>query len=316
MEEHGHEPEIPKEPTNSSKKYKYDSKNIEAEEEYKNIKEFDYDKIPNHPVILCVAKRGSGKSYLLKYLVKELDHRFHYNEVYLFSKTADLQEGQFSYVPKKNIFKEYDEQKIFDIMQENEKIKKKYKKEGNHKNVLIIFDDMINERSVTNSKMLNEIATRGRHSNISLILLSQDLSSRAGFSPTIRKNVDLYISFDIYDRSTRELCSDCYLSKFDPMVGKLLLNKITISEPYMACFVLSRNKDTAFQPKRYSDYVFKYKAPDKKLEPFIVDKPYKVKELEEAPIVNNIYTGIRDSLGNSMYRNNYMMREKRKLHNV
>lgn len=252
----------------------------EANVEMENIKEFDFKGIPENPVFLIVAKRGSGKTFLLKYIVKFLNDEYKYNEVYLFSKTAHLQtkleEDPFFFIPKNNIHYEFDEQAINNIMSHNESLKiadNKQREDMRRNNkILIIFDDMINDKNITRSNTLAEICTRGRHSNISLCLISQDLSSRNAFGTTVRKNIDCFVSFDIYDKATRDMAADAFLSKFNPNVGKILLTKIPMLEPYMATFILFRNKDTSFQPQRYSDYVFKYKAPDKKMKEFVIGR--------------------------------------------
>lgn len=250
----------------------------EANEEMALIKEFDFKGVPEHPVFLICAKRGSGKTFLLKHIVKYLHDQYNYDEVYLFSKTAHLQtkleEHPFFFVPEANIFKEFDEEFIYSILQRNEEMKyadnKKKPEERINNKILIIFDDMINDNNVTRSNTISEICTRGRHSNISLIMLTQELSSRGGFGCTIRKNVDCFVSFDIYDEATRDMATAAFVSKFNPNVGKLLLTKIPMLEPYMSTFILFRNADTSFQPKRYSDYIFKYKAPEKNIKKFVI----------------------------------------------
>ncbi len=273
---------VPNPPVEKIRRYKRDHDEFEAEEEMKLIREFDFEGVPEHPVFMLCAKRGSGKTFVLKHIVRYLHSKYDYDEVYLWSLTADLQikvdDDPFFFIPKEHVFNEFDEEHVKRIIEFNEELKKKDnllpKNQRRNRNILLIFDDMIEDRNVVKSKILTSLCTRGRHSNVSLILLTQVLSSLGGFNTTMRKNIDCFVGFDNYDESTREMAGDAFVSKFNPKVGKLLLTKIPMLEPFMSTFILFRNANPEFQAKRYSDYVFKYKAPKEELKKFVIgNKP-------------------------------------------
>lgn len=281
------------EQTVEKKKYrsdlKRDKEEAEANEEMKLIKEFDFDGLPEHPTILIEGKRGSGKTFLLPHIVQHLHKKYKYDEAYLISQTArfniKVEENPFFYIPDGNIIDHFNEEFVKGIIESTEAVKlsdnQKEKHLRTNKKVLFILDDCIDDKNAVKSPTLKRICTRGRHSNITLILLSQVLSSHGGFDTVIRCNVDLCVLFDIYDEGTRRMAGDAFLSKFNPNVGKMLMTKIPMLEPYMTTFVLFRNADTSFQPKRYSDYVYKYKAPDKEVKKFIIGNKKYIKNPSE-----------------------------------
>ena len=248
-------------------RYKIDVYNRKADEVIKNLRTFNpKEQLPENFVILICAKRGSGKTFLLKDLL--YDFRNDFEKVYLFCKTANLQASvdndPYDFIPKENITDHFDSAKIEKIMEEceNLRLRNNWEDKRNRVNnkVLIILDDLVNDPEVTNSKVLRDIATRGRHSCISLIMLSQILSSRGGFHTSIRNNIDCYISFTIFDKDTKDLVSKCYLSLVDLKLGECLLNKVPQLEPFTCFVMMLRQADNQIHVTKYEDYVFKYKA--------------------------------------------------------
>lgn len=278
-------------PEKEKKKYrtdlKRDKEDAEAEEEMKNINYFDFNTLPENPTVLICAKRGSGKTHLLPHLIEPLHKKYKYECAYFISPTAEYQvkkeEDPFFYIPKQNIINYFDENFVRNLLDKYGEIRKvenmKDKEDRVDRKVLLILDDIIGDSKATHSSVLTDLCTRGRHSNITLILLSQELSSRGGFNATMRRNIDLFVSFDIYDGATREMSGECFISKFNPNVGKMLLTKIPMLEAFMTVFVLCRHADKEFQARKYSDYVFKYKAPSKPPKHFVIGKDTKIKNI-------------------------------------
>lgn len=142
---------------------------------------------------LCIAKRGSGKSFLTKYLVHNWIDNGDIDDVFVFTQTNEVN-NEYDWVNKKRIFDRFDEKSVEKIMeaQKNQIIKKK-----KVKNLLVIMDDVIGSLEV-HSPIMRRIITQGRHFKISLILNIQ--ISKKEVSPEFRQNSD-YILCGYNNRS-------------------------------------------------------------------------------------------------------------------
>jgi len=138
-------------------------------------------------LMASIAKRGSGKSFLTKYLVHNWIENGDIDEVMAFTNTNELN-GEYDYLKKKFIFNRYDEQTMKKIMEaQKTQIKKNPKKV---KNILVIMDDVIGSLD-SYSPTVRELITQGRHYKISLILNIQ--ISKREFSTDFRKNADYFL---------------------------------------------------------------------------------------------------------------------------
>lgn len=147
-------------------------------------------------LFLISAKRNSGKSVLLLNLLVHKDLLYQrFDVIYVFSPTWNYQ-NTFDVLdlPPEQVFEEFDEKKIAEIIEENKE---------EQKEVLIIFDDCISSKGfkkTTEHSPLNHIATLGRHFNISLIIISQKLTS---VSTQVRQNSDYIVLFAINPLETK-----------------------------------------------------------------------------------------------------------------
>ena len=137
-------------------------------------------------LMACIAKRGSGKSYMTKYLVKYFIENNEIDEVMAFTNTNELNK-EYDYLKKKFIFNRYDENKMKKIMEAQ---KNQLKNKKKVKNILIIMDDVIGSLD-SYSDTMRELITQGRHYKISLILNIQ--ISKREFSTDFRKNCDYFL---------------------------------------------------------------------------------------------------------------------------
>ena len=150
----------------------------------KNNNDFEF-KFPF--LMASIAKRGSGKSFLTKYLVHNWVENGDIDEVMAFTNTNEMNK-EYDYLKKKFIFNRYDENTMKMIMETQKKqIIKDSKKV---KNVLVIMDDVIGSLD-SYSPTVRELITQGRHYKISLILNIQ--ISKREFSTDFRKNADYFL---------------------------------------------------------------------------------------------------------------------------
>lgn len=225
---------------------------------------FNPQDLPDSFTMLVSAPRGSGKTHLLKHVLRDIRSRF--KHAYLFSETAFLQEGAYEYIPGQNIYNGFDEFAIDeicnrqkDIRERNKSLKKKFRI---YNPVLIVLDDVVNDKNLQKSAALKNLFTLGRHMDISVCILLQNLSSRDGVSTIIRKNVDCFVMFNTHDVLTREMASESFASIIGKKEGMCVMSAITEEAPYQACVCLLRNKQHGKSSiKKYCDYIYKYLAP-------------------------------------------------------
>lgn len=152
------------------------------------------------------GKSNSGKSHLIKYIMREINICKPFDYGIVFSNTA--WEGYFEkFVPKKYIHENFNEEIIKSIL----KIQKTNLQNNINKRCFIIFDDCCTENEFQ-SNILKKLAVMGRHYNITTILSTQYAHL---VPPVLRSNCNYSVFFEI-GSGVRELRSiyECYGQKF------------------------------------------------------------------------------------------------------
>lgn len=198
-----------------------------------NLHRFDKDEkkhIDPASTILIVGSRRSGKTYYAKYLVKKIKKK--YSLIVLFSHTKNSRQWD-SVVKIDYQFDEYNPNVISEIYERNKKLKEEHP--DFNRNALIIFDDIVDDQSLRNDRMINSLFIRGRHSGIGVVFLTQYLNS---ISPIMRSNTDIVIVPIQTSLKAFEILHESYgllpLQEF-----KNLINEYT--EDYMV-FVIRNDK--------------------------------------------------------------------------
>ena len=186
--------------------------NINFDTNVKSIEDLD---IKQHAFIVICSKRASGKSVLLKNLVKDLLDKYEYDLILMFSETAHLQ-NDFSFIPKEQIFKTDDlEEKLEKLLKIQEKNLKKQKKI----NLLIILDDV---KLHNKSKMLVNLSSLGRHYLITVCFSVQFCKNLC--NSTIRNNVDYWIFSDLGEIALKSIYESIHIPlsyrEFDKFVNE------------------------------------------------------------------------------------------------
>jgi hypothetical protein len=157
------------------------------------------------------AMRRSGKTCLtLNMLFNEKLLKNKFDRIYLFSPTAHLDKCWIhSGIPPKQRFSTFDQAEIKKLMRYQSWLAS----QGDEmEDILIILDDCQNESKIKSSHMkqnaADELASIGRHFNISLITISQNLKS---MSPNFCSNQDYAIAFRLRNRVERK----AFFERFD-----------------------------------------------------------------------------------------------------
>ena len=163
---------------------------------------YEKSEIERHFVMLLAAPRRSGKSYLVNKLLIEGGIGKQYDHIIIASPTMEFKDEYEieDKLPKVKIHKFTNNLKdnVQILMMEQKRANKlHFEQPTKYKAVhtLLILDDCIDSKLMqyrSSENIADELAERGRHYNMSLIVSSQSLSS---ISPSLRKNAELIILF-------------------------------------------------------------------------------------------------------------------------
>ena len=150
-------------------------------------------------MIAMVAPRRKGKSYLIKQMLKNglLED---FDRIKIYAKSSDFNKDFKDFREEKNveIFANFEQRDIEDIFLEQEKCSRVVHTQMANTDTwecphtLIILDDVIDSGLLNFKGVVDKIAERGRHINLSLIVTSQRLRA---VSTSIRMNSDYFIIF-------------------------------------------------------------------------------------------------------------------------
>lgn len=141
------------------------------------------------------ARRFSGKSFLVKSLLNSKYFKDTFDEIYVFSSTAELDETWNSLKnPKVVLTSELNNDELQNILGS---LEKEYTQTGTKKQILIIVDDFIEKFNSSKENVLNKIIVKGRHFGINTIYCSQKYSA---FPPIMRNNAMVKIVFKMNNK--------------------------------------------------------------------------------------------------------------------
>lgn len=213
-----------------------------------NLRKFDIKKMIPSPVCVLIAKRNSGKSFLIRDI---MSHNKDIPAGTVISRTDKVAHFYDKFIPGILIHDTYRTeliQKIFD--RQNKAIKDGWK----NKRFFLIFDDVLSEAATwKKDRLLQDIFFNGRHFNILFLLAMQ---APMGITPALRSNIDYTFILKTSNHSDRKRLFDHYAGVFPSMaVFEKVLDACT--ENY-GCMVIDNTTNT----NNISDQVFFYRADD------------------------------------------------------
>ena len=146
------------------------------------------------------AASGSGKTVLIQNLILDI-YKGCFSRIYIFSPSIDIDD---TWLPVKKYiadeltttedeqiyYQDFDGDAVQHILATQKKVIDHQKKDPKTKklfSILLIFDDVADNKAIHNNQALNSCFTRGRHSQISTILSTQKYNA---VSTIIRTNMD------------------------------------------------------------------------------------------------------------------------------
>ena len=131
---------------------------------------------------IMVARRGSGKSYLMRYLLYCMTKAKKFDAVILISPTAAFNGEYSGILPEKNIIAKFSAEYIYTLLEAQKKIIAK----GKINRICLILDDCLGSVKF-NNPIFDLLSTTGRHYQLSVFCLMQHYKK---IPPSMRGNAD------------------------------------------------------------------------------------------------------------------------------
>lgn len=225
------------------------------------IREFKLEDMADNSAIVIVAKRGSGKSYLCRKILKQ------YSKIpvgIVIAKTERMNTFYGNFFPDTYIYYDYKNDILADLLRRQEKMIQKRKdkakigKKVDSRGYVIMDDCLADRKSWVREQEILELLLNGRHYDLMYILTMQ---APLGIPPELRKQFDyIFLFAEEYINELRKIHIH-YAGMFPTFdafhqVFKQLTQKFT-------CMVLvntPRHKKELNVTNTFLDKIFHYKA--------------------------------------------------------
>ena len=220
------------------------------------LKKFKIKSILPDATILCLGKRRSGKSWLVRDIFY---HHRHIPSGLVFSGTEEASPFFGDFIPDAFIHSEYDPELIESIMNRQKRKIRECKMSGRSEtgklpenNMFIVLDDMLHDaQNWKKDKTIKSIFFNGRHFNFLFILTMQYAQ---GIPPELRSNIDYVFIFNEPSVANRKKIYESYagmIPSFDHFCN--ILDACTQNHE---CLVIK----TSGNSSDLKDQIFWYKA--------------------------------------------------------
>jgi len=216
------------------------------------IREFNLNQMVTNPSILCIGKRGSGKSFLLRDLL------YHFRNIpagIIISPTERMHGDHKRYFPDLYIHDNITDATMNNILLRQSEMINKAKQNIDHKidpSALLIMENCLSSKKEwSKNKIIQEIMINGRHYYLTNIVTMQ---CPMGISPDMRLNFDYVFLFKENSMINKKKLYLNYASMFPTFdIFEKIFNKCT--DDYGIMVIDNRNNST-----NITDSVFWYKA--------------------------------------------------------
>jgi hypothetical protein len=220
------------------------------------IKEFNLNEMVHHPSIVMIAKRGSGKSWICRAILRHL----HTIPAGLIIAPTDRMSCFYgTFFPDSYIHYDYKSEIIEKLIYRQKQMiekRKNYKKKGKYvdSRALIIMDDCLAQKgSWMKDQPISELLFNGRHYHITYILTMQ---YPLGITPELRGNFDyIFLMADNFQSNLKRMY-DHYAGMF-PTFDSFKQIFAALTANFGAMVVINRGNNAAF-----TDQIKYYKAPN------------------------------------------------------
>jgi hypothetical protein len=153
-------------------------------------------------VICFTAKRNSGKSQLLRYMLLQTKKQF--SKIFVICPTEQINKFYSDIIPPENVFDQYSEEWVEALIKKMSEVNAG-KSNKEKKYVELILDDCCSDSNFHQSKSLKKLFTRGRHIGIGLLITAQ---YPYHLPPICRNNCDYILVGQLNKQGVELLCSE------------------------------------------------------------------------------------------------------------
>jgi len=216
------------------------------------LKKFDMNTLTKNATILTVAKRKSGKSYLIRKIVH------HLRDIpvgCVISPTERANKFFSDFVPNMFIHDEYSPELLGNFLKRQKKVTKMFKKNPKiDPRAFIILDDcMYNAKEWIKDANVRYLMFNGRHTNSSVLTTMQYVM---GLPPSFRSNFDyVFILREPYVNIRRKLYEN-FAGMFPTF--EIFCRVMDVCTENFGCLVI----DNTTRSNKIEDQVFWYRADD------------------------------------------------------
>jgi len=222
------------------------------------FKEFDLDMMVDHPAIVMVAKRGSGKSWVVRAILHYFAKKIPVGAI--IAPTDKMSEFYASFFPSSFIHYQFDSQTIDDILNrqsdviENNKNRKREGRRCVNTKAFIVMDDCLSSKGEwAKDKTIYELLFNGRHYHIMYILTMQ---FPLGITPELRGNFDYVFLLADDNIGNQKRLYDHYAGSF-PCFEAFRQVFVQLTDDHGSMVLIKRDSKQELTEK-----TFYYKAPD------------------------------------------------------
>lgn len=256
---------------------------------------FEPKNMVENATIALIAKRASGKTWIIRHLMYENKKRGIPASMVI-SKTEKMNSFYGDYVPDSFIFSKFEPNilpslfKRQETMMEENKMRKKLHKKPKDKRVLLVMDDWMSDKNIiVKDENIHELFFNGRHYEISLIMA---LQYSKGLTPELRGNLDyIFLLAEDFPKNRRKLWEE-YAGSFKTYDEfEAIFENLTDN---FGCMVINNRIHTTDIEKKIfyfkADEITQFKVGDKLYKKFH-DKNYDPNYRKNNPTVNTNVTG-------------------------
>lgn len=220
------------------------------------LRRFDPSSLKTDCVAVIVARRRSGKSFLVKDMLSYHAHSF--GAAVVICPTETFNHFYSEFIPPAFIHHEYKREILERVIERQKRLKKRRDREIRDKgqsnidlSLLVLMDDCMNDTSWTRDPNIRFLFLNGRHIGVCFVCLMQYARN---VPPDLRSQVDYSFLLKEPSLENRKKLYDCFATSFPSFeVYSQVLEQVT--EDYGVLVT-----DTTGSSSRLEDTVFWYKA--------------------------------------------------------
>lgn len=213
------------------------------------------DTLINNGHYLFIAKRGSGKTTMIKCLIESLLNQQKIDSCVVFSPSERMEQRYKKFIPENNIYHEID----YNVIQQ---IINKQKASGINRDKVCVVMDNSTASTKLNNPVLTDLLMNSRDYGITLFMAMQ---YSIGFNPDLRNNFDYIFLFADDIISNLKRLYDHYAGMF-PSFNTFSKTFLTVTKNYNTLCIINRQTNFIDKVKSF--------CATKTLDNFKVNKVY------------------------------------------